>query len=162
MPKPPDCQLKCSILLKSSFYPILFPEKTRFRRRLFHNCPSPPHGGHDPINKKRARYAAAAEPAATGRPGPPTRRGSRRIHRRGDAARTRKSGQRIDGSARRTRKRRAPFGRERRFYYIWCRYDTLSVGKPRRTASDSVLRLRPLRSPSYKKNNLRPCCSSHT
>lgn len=24
MPKPPDCQLKCSILLKSSFYPILF------------------------------------------------------------------------------------------------------------------------------------------
>ena len=24
MPKPPDCQLKYSILLKSSFYPILF------------------------------------------------------------------------------------------------------------------------------------------
>lgn len=26
MPKPTDSQLKCSILLKSSFYPILFPE----------------------------------------------------------------------------------------------------------------------------------------
>jgi GMP synthase (glutamine-hydrolysing) len=30
MPKPPDCQLKCSILLKSSFYPILFSKKTFF------------------------------------------------------------------------------------------------------------------------------------
>lgn len=28
MPKPTDSQLKCSILLKSSFYPILFREKT--------------------------------------------------------------------------------------------------------------------------------------
>lgn len=28
MPKPPDCQLKCSILLKSSFYPILFLKNT--------------------------------------------------------------------------------------------------------------------------------------
>ncbi|WP_353316194.1 hypothetical protein, partial [Parabacteroides distasonis] len=27
MPKPTDSQLKCSILLKSSFYPILFPKK---------------------------------------------------------------------------------------------------------------------------------------
>lgn len=28
MPKPTDSQLKCSILLKSSFYPILFSKKT--------------------------------------------------------------------------------------------------------------------------------------
>jgi len=30
MPKPTDSQLKCSILLKSSFYPILFPKNLAF------------------------------------------------------------------------------------------------------------------------------------
>lgn len=35
MPKPTDSQLKCSILLKSSFYPILFPQNTDGEKECF-------------------------------------------------------------------------------------------------------------------------------
>jgi len=47
MPKPTDSQLKYSILLKSSFYPILFPQKSV--ETPFHTSTHAPlwHAGED-------------------------------------------------------------------------------------------------------------------